>query len=71
MLLLVVLSPEADTADEERPVDGASGIRMGSSEASVVGQHEGLEFPELLEEIAWFDLLLLDFSGSATLILAS
>lgn len=71
LLLLVVLSPEADTADEERPVDGTSGIRMGSSETSVVGQHEGLEFPELLEEVAWFDLLLLDFDSSATLILAS
>lgn len=71
MLLLIVLGPEADATDEEWPVDRASSIRMGSSETSVVGQHEGLEFPELLEEVAVLDLLLLDFGGSVPLILAS
>lgn len=39
LLLALSLRPEADTADEEGPVDGAAGVGVRSGETSVVLQH--------------------------------
>ena len=44
---------------------------MRGSETGVVGKHEGLELPELLEEVPWLGLLLLDLGGAVAEILAS
>lgn len=51
LLLGLVVGPEADTTQEERPVDRAAGIRMRSSETGVVLKHEQLQFGELAEEV--------------------
>lgn len=51
LLLAFILRPEADTADEEGPVEGTTGVWMGSGESGVVLQHQDLQFGELLEEV--------------------
>ncbi len=51
LLLAFILRPEADTADEEGPVEGTAGVWMGSGESCVVLQHQDLQFGELLEEV--------------------
>ena len=51
LLLLVVISPEADTVQQERPVDGPTGVRVRCSQASIVLQHQKLQLSELDEEI--------------------
>lgn len=56
LLLVGTVGPEADTSEEERPVERTAGVRMRGGEASVVLQHEELKLSELAEEEHGFGL---------------
>ena len=47
---LVVARPEADAADQERPVQWPRGVRVRVGEACVVLEHGDLQLKELAEE---------------------
>lgn len=51
LLLRVIVSPEADTSEEEWPVDGGTGVRMRGSQTSIMLQHEELKFSKFAEEV--------------------
>lgn len=36
LLLAIVLRPEADTTEKERPIDGSASVRVGSSQSGVM-----------------------------------
>jgi hypothetical protein len=50
LLLLVVVRPEADTAQYERPIERAACVGMVSGESRVVLKHQDLELGKLLQE---------------------
>lgn len=59
LLLSLALRPEADTAQQERPVDGLTRVGMRRRQARVMLQHQSLKLEELLEEVhglGFFDL---------------
>jgi len=51
LLLGIVLSPEADATDQERPVDGAARIGMRSGKTSIVLEHQQLQFGVLPQKV--------------------
>ena len=51
LLVLIVLGPEADTADEEGPVDRSASIWVGCSQTGVVLPHEELKLAKLPEKV--------------------
>lgn len=51
LLLALALCPEADTTQQERPVDGLTRIRMRRRQTRVVLQHQSLKLEELLEKV--------------------
>ena len=51
LLLGIILRPEADAADQERPVDAAARVGMRSGKASVVLEHQELQFGVLAQKV--------------------
>lgn len=51
LLVGSIVRPEADTADEERPVDRSTSVGMRCRQTSVVLEHEYLQLGKLLEEV--------------------
>ena len=58
LLASLVLSPEADTAEQERPLVRVAGIGVAAGELAVVVEHSALEFKPLLKEWNRLDLAL-------------
>jgi hypothetical protein len=55
LLLVIVVGPETDSAQAERPFNGFTSIRVISSQASIVLKHENLQFDKLLDEAAFLN----------------
>ena len=50
LLASLVLSPEADTAKQERPLVRVAGIGVAAGELAVVVEHSALKFEPLLDK---------------------
>lgn len=46
----IILGPEADTTEQERPLDWHTGVRMAAGQSVVVVKHGALELKVLLQE---------------------
>ena len=57
LLLSVVLRPERDAGDEERPVERSARVRVRRDEARVVLQHQDLQLAKLFEKVHLLGLL--------------
>ncbi len=71
LLLLLVVSPEADTTEYEWPIERTAGIRVLASEARVVLQHKDLELGKLLQERDVLPWLILDLDGTVSEVMAA
>lgn len=57
LLVILVLGPEADSTDKERPIERTTGVGMRSGQTGVMLPHQELKLAELPEEVHFLGFL--------------